>query len=113
MEEKRKAKRMVLNAHVIIKRLDNSTHERVPVDVLDLSKTGIGFRCNQKLALNSMYEAEIVLWTKETINCFINIIRADEKEDAMIYGATFIGMTENDACKIDIYDMFTEADKGV
>ena len=113
MEEKRKAKRMVLNAHVIIKRLDGNRHERIPVDVLNLSKTGIGFQCAQKLELNSMYEAELVLWTKETISCFINITRAADKGDVMVYGATFIGMTEHDSCKIDIYDMFTEADKGV
>lgn len=113
MEEKRKAKRLVLNAHVIIKRLDDQRHERVPVDVVDLSKTGIGFRCAQRLELNSMYEAEIVLWTKETINCFINITRIDDRGDIIVYGASFIGMTENDACKIDIYDMFTEAGKGV
>ena len=113
MEEKRKAKRLVLNAHVIIKRLDDQRHDRIPVDVLDLSKTGIGFQCAQRLAQGSMYEAEIVLWTKETINCFINITRIDDRDDVIVYGASFIGMTENDACKIDIYDMFTEAGKGV
>ena len=106
MEEKRKAKRIVLRAHVIIKRLDGPGNERVPVDVLNISKTGIGFRCDQKLELNSMYEAELVLWTKEVINCFINITREQETEESMIYGGIFVGMTEHDACKIDIYDMF-------
>ncbi|HAG70380.1 MAG TPA: PilZ domain-containing protein [Lachnospiraceae bacterium] len=111
MVEKRKAKRIVLNAHVIIKRLDSRMHERIPVDVTDLSKTGIGFKCSQKLELNSMYEAELVLWTKETINCFINITRADMRDDEAFYGAAFVGMTEHDACKIDIYDMFEGAKK--
>ena len=111
MEEKRKAKRLILNAHVIIRRLDSGRHDRIPVDVLDLSKTGIGFKCSQMLELHSMYEAEIVLWTKETINCFINITRADSKGDEMIYGASFVGMNEQDSCKIDIYDMFEEAKK--
>ena len=58
-----------------------------------------------------MYEAEIVLWTKETINCFINITRVSQNEDETVYGAAFIGMTEHDACKIDIYDMFEESKK--
>ena len=106
MEEKRKAKRIVLKAHVIIKRLDGPCNERVPVDVMDLSKTGIGFRCNQKLELHSMYEAELVLWTKEVINCFINVTREQETEEGMVYGGVFVGMNEHDSCKIDIYDMF-------
>ncbi len=111
MVEKRKAKRLILNAHVIIRRLDNGRHDRIPVDVTDLSRNGIGFRCQQVLELHSVYEAEIVLWTKETISCFVNITRVDQREDEVIYGASFIGMTENDACKIDIYDMFEESRK--
>ncbi|MCR4656886.1 MAG: PilZ domain-containing protein [Lachnospiraceae bacterium] len=111
MEEKRKAKRLVLNAHVIIRRLDSGKNERIPVDVTDLSKTGIGFKSTQMLELHSMYEAEIVLWTKETINCFISITRADQKGDEMTYGASFVGMNEKDSCKIDIYDMFEESKK--
>ncbi|MCR5789807.1 MAG: PilZ domain-containing protein [Lachnospiraceae bacterium] len=110
MEEKRRAKRLILNAHVIIKRLDSNRNDRIPVDVVDLSKTGIGFKCAQNLELHSMYEAEIVLWTKETINCFINIERSTPDGNEMHYGASFIGMTEHDACKIDIYSMFHEND---
>ncbi|MCR5733443.1 MAG: PilZ domain-containing protein [Lachnospiraceae bacterium] len=111
MQEKRRNKRIVLDAHLIMKRLDPGKNERIPVDVLDLSKSGIGFSCNQLLEMGAIYEAELQIWTKEVIQCFVNITRMDQREDSIVYGATFVGLTDNDACKISIYDMFEEARK--
>ncbi|MCR4923933.1 MAG: PilZ domain-containing protein [Lachnospiraceae bacterium] len=111
MEEKRKSKRMDLAAHLIIKRVDGTKSERIPIDIIDLSKTGVGFNCNQLLEMNSMYEAELCIWTKEVIKAYINIIRMDQKEDHIVYGARFIGMNDTDASKIEIYDLFEESKK--
>jgi len=111
MGEKRKAKRLVLDAHLIMNRIDNGKHDLIPVDILDLSTNGIGFKCQQLLEMNSVYEAELTIWTKEVIHTFINIIRFDNSGDENIYGATFVGMTEQESNKIAIYDMFNEAKK--
>lgn len=111
MEEKRRSKRLVLEAHLVMKRIDSGKDDRIPVEVLDLSKTGIGFKCEKVLEINSVYEAELTIWTKEVIHTFINVTRFDNSGDDNIYGATFVGMTESDACKIDIYDMFESAKK--
>ncbi|MCR4741201.1 MAG: PilZ domain-containing protein [Lachnospiraceae bacterium] len=111
MQEKRRNKRLELDAHLIMKRLDSGKNERIPVDVLDLSKSGIGFSCNQMLEMGAIYEAELRIWTKEVILCFVNITRMDQRENTIVYGATFVGLTDNDACKIQIYDMFQEAGK--
>lgn len=111
MEEKRRSKRLVLEAHLVMKRIDSGKDDRIPVEVLDLSKTGIGFKCEKVLEINSVYEAELTIWTKEVIHTFINVTRFDNSRDDNIYGATFVGMTESDACKIDIYDMFESAKK--
>lgn len=109
MEEKRRSKRLVLDAHLIMKRIDSGKNDRMPVDIQNLSKTGVGFKCDQILEINSVYEAELTLWTKEVIHTFLNITRLDNSGDENIYGATFVGMTESDSCKIDIYDLFESA----
>ena len=83
MEEKRKNKRLDLDVNVQLERLDEdgvTTLKFVHVDVTDISKSGIGFDCKKKL----------------------------EKPDGFHYGGVFIGMTDTDALKIDIYQIFNE-----
>lgn len=106
MDEKRKSKRIPLEANLAMNRVDSGRSEMVPIQIIDVSKSGIGFECARELEMNSVYEIELVLWTKEKINCFINIIRCDFNGSKRIYGATFVGLTEKDSCKIDIYDLF-------
>ena len=106
MEEKRKAKRIPLEANLAMKRLDNGKSEMVPIQITDVSKSGIGFECGRNLDIGSVYEMELVLWTKEKFKTFINIIRCGEDGPKTVYGATFVGLTEADSCKIDIYDLF-------
>ena len=106
MEEKRKAKRIPLEANLAINRVDGGKSELVPIQIVDVSKSGIGFECARELEMSAVYGIELVLWTKEVINTFINIIRCDKKDYSFVYGATFVGITEADSCKIDIYDMF-------
>ena len=100
---------MVLDAHLVMKRIDSGMDQKIPVDVIDLSKSGIGFKCEKLLEMNSVYEAELTIWTKEVIHTFINITRFDNSGDDNVYGATFVGMPEADSCKIDIYDLFDRA----
>ena len=111
MEEKRKARRLILDAQLIMNRIDSGKHDLIPVDVTDISKSGIGFKCDQVLEINSIYEAELTIWTKEVIHTFINVIRFDNSGGENTYGGTFVGMNEQDSSKIAIYDMFDEAKK--
>lgn len=106
MEEKRKAKRIPLEANLAMNRIDGGKGEIVPIQILDVSKSGLGFECARELEMGSVYDIELVLWTKEKINTFITIIRRDTKGNKTVYGATFVGLTESDSCKIDIYDLF-------
>ena len=106
MEEKRKAKRIALEGNLAMNRLDGGKTEIVPIQIVDVSKTGIGFECARELAIGSLYALELVLWTKEKIDTFINITRCNVSGNKKIYGATFVGINEADACKIEIYDMF-------
>ena len=103
MEEKRKNKRLDLDVNVQLERLDEdgvTTLKFVHVDVTDISKSGIGFDCKKKLEMNSYYDAKIQI--------VIQIVRSEEKPDGFHYGGVFIGMTDTDALKIDIYQIFNE-----
>lgn len=108
MEEKRRNKRLELNAHLIMNRIDSGRNDLIPVKINNISVTGLGFTCKDTLEFNSTYEVEIVLWTKDVLHTFINIIRMDRMDGENYYGATFVGLTESEACKINIYDLFRE-----
>lgn len=112
MEEKRKHKRLDLEVNVQLERLDEegvTTLKYVHVDVTDISRSGIGFSCNRELEVGSYYDTKIQIWTKEVVDAVIEIVRReDEDGKGFHYGAVFIGMTDTDALKIDIYQLFND-----
>ncbi len=115
MEERRRSKRLDLDVQVQIERLDvddTTTVKYGKVDVFDLSKTGIGFRSSQVLENHSYYDIKLQIWTKEIIETVIEIVRVKDNEDGTFtYGAMFIGMTETDSLKIEIYQIFYDGDE--
>ncbi len=109
-EERRKHKRLELDVSVEIERLDNdgiTTLKYANVQVTDISKSGMGFTSKEKLEVGSFYDVRLQIWTKEIISAVIEIVRRDG-DDPYHYGSTFIGMTETDALKIEIYQIFNE-----
>ncbi|MCR5120514.1 MAG: PilZ domain-containing protein [Lachnospiraceae bacterium] len=114
MEEKRHAKRMDLECKLLLKRLDNvdGNAKEVNVDVKDVSKTGIGFACDEQLSMGSVYECLLRIWTGETLHTFVEIIRIVPKGGSNFYGGIFIGMPEMDQSRIQIYSEFYEANAG-
>ena len=111
MEEKRKSKRIDLDCKLVLKRLDRGdagAAREVSVHVLDVSKTGIGFECPEKLSIGGVYECYLTIWTKETIHSFVQVVRALKKDDSSFYGGIFIGMPETDINRINIYSEFSD-----
>lgn len=106
VDERRKNKRIELESRILIKRLDASVErtEELGIDVIDVSKTGIGFFCNKPLEIGAVYEAYLTIWTKEVIHAFIEIVRIVKESDTFSYGGIFIGMPEMDAARIEVYD---------
>ncbi len=48
-------------------------------------------------------------WTKEVIDAVLEIVRCDPKGDGTYkYGCVFVGMSDTDALKIDIYQIFND-----
>ena len=104
MEERRRANRRKLVSKLVVKRLDRSEEEEVEIEIVDVSKSGIGFRCEQLLGIGSVYEGFLRIWTQEVIHAFLEIVRIEKKEDGFHYGAIFIGMPASDASRIEVYD---------
>jgi len=80
------------------------------VDVKNVSKTGIGFYCNEILDMGAVYEAYLTIWTKEVIHAFIEIVRIEKVEDTYEFGGLFIGMPEIDLQRIDVYNAVNDAE---
>lgn len=104
MEERRKNNRLELELTLVVKRLDNDENKELEIEVTNVSKRGIGFCCNELLEIGSVYETFLTIWTKEVIHSFIEIIRMEKKGKLNCYGAVFIGMSEADASRIEVYD---------
>lgn len=109
MEEKRRHKRLDLDVSLQLERLDEeglTTLKYAHVKVTDISRSGIGFSATRELAKGTYYDTKIQIWTKEVIDAVIEIVRCEKEGDIYHYGGVFIGMTDTDALKIDIYQIF-------
>lgn len=103
--EKRKAERTELESKLIIKQLngDAGGTKEVAIEITDVSKAGVGFMCTEKLDIGAIYEGYLTIWTAETIHCFMEIVRIVKKGDSYDYGAIFIGMSDMETKRIEIY----------
>lgn len=104
MEERRKTKRTELLSKILIKRLGgDGPAKEVGIDVTDVSKTGVGFTCDEPLLIGNVYETYLTIWTKEVLHAFLEIVRIEKRDNTFSYGAIFIGMPEMDASRIEVY----------
>lgn len=104
MEERRRNERHALDSTLIIKRLDGQTSEEVTIDIVDVSKTGVGFTCSEPLTIGAVYESFLKIWTQETLHAFLEIVRIVKDNGTFNYGAIFIGMPEMDMSRIGVYE---------
>lgn len=109
MNEQRKSNRLELNSTVMIKLVSEEDAQEFGVEILDVSKIGIGFECDTSLEMGQIYAGDVRIWTKEVIHMFIEIVRIKQVGDSYIYGAIFIGMPELDTTRISVYEMFEQS----
>ena len=105
IKDRRRSRRMDLDTHLIIKRIDNGIEDYIKIGTQNLSKTGCGFLSKENLELEIVYESHITIWTKEVIHVLLKIVRKEEKKDGFLYGAVFMGLSDADAFRIEVYDM--------
>lgn len=108
-EERRKNKRTSMPSTLVIKKLGgNNGNKEVSIDIMDVSRTGIGFTCMEPLQIGEVYESFLTIWTKEVLHAFLQIVRIELKGDVYSYGAVFIGMPEMDSARIEVYQTINE-----
>lgn len=111
MNERRKSKRIELDAKLFVKRLDRNEAFEITIDVFDVSTSGIGFYCSEALTIGAVYDADLTLWNKDVIHAFIEIVRITKSDSTFQYGGIFIGMPEMDMKRIEIYDTVEQYSK--
>ncbi|TAH68870.1 MAG: PilZ domain-containing protein [Anaerolineaceae bacterium] len=100
MEEKRKSKRMPIKLSLEISDLYKQDYVHVininaPIEVLNISMSGIGFRSESTLPIGYYFNASINLGDKETLHSVVKIIRSQPINDKLtMYGCEFVGMPE-------------------
>lgn len=99
---------MEMPSTLSVKRLDGQAMEQVEIEVVDVSKTGVGFNCNTALEIGAVYEANLRIWTQEVLHAFLEIVRIEKQGLTFMYGAIFIGMPEMDSSRIETYQTVTE-----
>ena len=75
MEERRRNRRTKLSSSIVMKRLDNGREEEVDIEVVDISKAGVGFTCSEPLMIGAIYEAYLTIWTKEVLHAVVEIVK--------------------------------------
>jgi hypothetical protein len=109
--ERRKGTRLLLDTKLVIRRLDRAGSGDIPIEVIDLSKSGIGFTSSQELEKGVVYECDLRIWTQEVIHAFLQIARSEKKGELFEHGAYFIGMPEMDSARIDVYHLVEKTTK--
>lgn len=113
MDEKRKFERLSLDVNVEIERIDSgdtTTIKYLTVNVTDISRNGIGFTTKNELQNGTVMQANITIWTKEVLHTIFKVVRAECIDGLWHYGCIFVGMREEDALKIQIYQMIQDRD---
>lgn len=110
MEEKRRAKRMPITLSLEINNLYKQDNVQVvdlhaPIEVTDISKTGVGFSTKSVLPIGYYFNANINLGNEDTLHSVIQIIRTQPgHDDTTIYGCQFVGMADILSYIFDEYD---------
>jgi hypothetical protein len=109
VEERRKAKRMPVTLTLEILNLYKQDNIQVgnlnaPIEVVNISKTGIGFRSESILPIGYYFNANINLGNDDTLHCVVEIVRSQPDGNDNIYGCEFVGMAAVLSYIFDEYD---------
>ena len=120
MEEKRRSKRLEIDVKIKLnevrnyKNVDGISKNDIDVTLVNLSRDGLAFKCEEELKLSTFFDVDIVLWTKETFKSVIEVVRMEniesESGNEVLYGCRFIGIKPADQLKIQIYEILNDAE---
>lgn len=110
--ENRRAPR--LNMEMTIALYDITTKqpknaEKFPVEVVNISSTGIGFITDCDIEVHSFYKATLNFPTKDSMDVVIEVVRSQVREDGeCMYGGAFVGLSESDKFRIEALRLVEE-----
>lgn len=106
--ERRKYERLPIDCKLKVSKLYKQSYERVElvdasINVVDISKGGIGFTSRNVLPVGCYFDATIGLDEKEYFRCVVRVVRCMEIDTGFFYGAEFIGLAGFLANKVEKY----------
>jgi hypothetical protein len=110
MQERRRAKRMPITLSLEISNLYKQDNVLVgnlhaPIEVINISKDGIGFCSESVLPIGYYFNANINLGKEDTLHSVVKILRSQPGEDNLTtYGCEFVGMPAILSYLFDEYD---------
>ena len=113
--EKRRAKRVDVNAVISINRLDNGEYlhyedsKKINVNIIDVSETGISFSTQEPIEINSYSNTDLDFDGCARIKAVVQIVRKDDSNpNNIIYGGRFIGISTEDQFKLSVFRIVSE-----
>lgn len=116
MEERRKHKRLPIKLEIDIDKLFKQDNEIIhdineSIEVINISRTGIGFLCKDELPLEYYFNAKIEFDQLKYFYCVLKIIRKEVIGDTNLFGCEFVGLAEFLSTKVDEYEALLEEKK--
>lgn len=96
MIEMRREKRWPTKLELEISSLFKQNNVKVenihaPIEIIDVSKAGIGFKTTSVLPIGYYFNARLALRGDDALNCVVRIIRQQKQEDCYLYGCEIVG----------------------
>lgn len=109
MKDRRKAHRVPYKAMITIDEVYNQQEvikeqQEVAIEVVDISKGGIGFLAQESLPLNFYFNAKLDLGNGRQFYSVLRIIRKVELEEGYNYGCEFTGLADILSLYIEEYE---------
>lgn len=110
MAEQKRCKRIPVQISLNISDLFKQDNVKIknidaPIEVKNISKTGVGFETEAILPVGYYFNAKIQLGNQESsLYVVLQIVRAEEREGRMFYGSQFVGRAEILDFIFDNYD---------
>lgn len=108
--EKRHFKRIPVDIKLTIEALYKQDHELIDsvntdIDIVNISKSGIGFLTKSDLPLGYYFNARITMDEDKKFYSVIKIIRKQPTDEGQfLYGCEFVGLADILTLSIDEYD---------
>lgn len=110
MDDRRKFKRIPFNIKLVVDSLYKQDHVELnhiesEIEILNISKSGLGFESKADLPMDFYFNAHIVLDEDKRFFGVLKIIRKSQLEEGFSYGCEFVGLADILSSVIEEYDM--------